>query len=269
MCIIPVYVKFPNLPLEYWSKIPLSRIAGRVGVPITADQLTKEKWRYSYARVLIHVDASQELVRSFRVINPDGSDYIQVVYEFEPRYCNKCNSLKNKIEACQHAHPRTKVTGLNKPKETGKNMQHANVKGKNTVPHAPNPATPNKLPHTHSKVDHGQDVQGAENEAERHKGDLANKGKDLLIHDQSKDTQVMNEIDGMSQSGESSDPLTDGDDNETTHSNPPLDDVFQVVTTRRKRRRRRGKLHSSPQPSTDNSLTIIESRRGLDPPTLQ
>lgn len=116
-------------------------------------------------------------------------------------------------------------------------MQHANVKEKNTVPHAPNPTTPNKPPHTHSKVDHGQDVQGAKNEAERHKGDLANinKGKHLLIHDQSKDTQVMNEIDGMSQSGESSDPMTDGDDNETTHSNPPLDDGFQVVTTRRKR----------------------------------
>lgn len=70
MCIVPIWVTF--LPLELWSEIPLSRIAGRVGVPITTDQLTREQKRCSYARVLIHVDASKPLVRSFRVHTPCG-----------------------------------------------------------------------------------------------------------------------------------------------------------------------------------------------------
>lgn len=43
MTIVPVWVTFPNLPLEYWSAKPLSRIASQVGTPITTDQLTKEK----------------------------------------------------------------------------------------------------------------------------------------------------------------------------------------------------------------------------------
>lgn len=62
MSIIPIWVTCPNLPLDYWSARPLSWIASQVGVPITTDQLTKEKACCSYARVLIHVDVSKPLV---------------------------------------------------------------------------------------------------------------------------------------------------------------------------------------------------------------
>lgn len=83
------------------------------GVPITTDQLIRERKRCSYARVFVHVDASKPLVRSFRVHTPDGGSFIQrVVYEYEPRYCEVCKSLTHSTYLCQHS-------GKLKPKEAG------------------------------------------------------------------------------------------------------------------------------------------------------
>lgn len=83
------------------------------GVPITTDQLIRERKRCSYARVFVHVDASKPLVRSFRVHTPDGGSFIQrVVYEYEPRYCEVRKSLTHSTYLCQHS-------GKLKPKEAG------------------------------------------------------------------------------------------------------------------------------------------------------
>lgn len=108
MSIIPIWVTCPNLPFNYWSARPLSWIASQVGVPINTDQLTKEKACCSYARALIHVDVSKPLVRSFRVLNTDGSTYEQqAVYEFEPRFCPQCQSLTHNQEMCKKSKPET------------------------------------------------------------------------------------------------------------------------------------------------------------------
>lgn len=88
MCIVPMWVRFPNLPLELWTQAALSKIGSCVGVPIRTDGITKERLRCSYACVLVHVDTSKELVRSFSIIMPDGGSFEQqVVYESERAKC--------------------------------------------------------------------------------------------------------------------------------------------------------------------------------------
>ncbi|CAH9082606.1 unnamed protein product [Cuscuta europaea] len=39
---VPIWVKFPNLPLNLWNEEAMSLIASKVGVPITTDKVTQE-----------------------------------------------------------------------------------------------------------------------------------------------------------------------------------------------------------------------------------
>ena len=50
---VPVWVKFPNLPLSCWSPICLSKIASVLGKPIQCDHPTSTLSRMSYARVMV------------------------------------------------------------------------------------------------------------------------------------------------------------------------------------------------------------------------
>ncbi|XP_075087806.1 uncharacterized protein LOC142169792 [Nicotiana tabacum] len=53
--IIPVWVKYPNLPLNCWGAKSLSRISSGLGIPLYADACTAQLDRISYARVLIEI----------------------------------------------------------------------------------------------------------------------------------------------------------------------------------------------------------------------
>ena len=93
---VPVWVQLPELPLDCWNARALSKIDSRVGKPITTDRLTRSKERLSYARVLVEVDASKDLVTSVEMRLPTGVIYDQpVVFEFKPKYCKKCKSFRH------------------------------------------------------------------------------------------------------------------------------------------------------------------------------
>jgi len=88
---IPLWIQLPDLPLDCWNVRALSKIASRVGNPITTDKLTRTKERLSFARVMVEVDVSKELVSSVEMRLPTGVVYHQaVVFEFRPKYCKKC-----------------------------------------------------------------------------------------------------------------------------------------------------------------------------------
>ncbi|KAL2901001.1 PH and SEC7 domain-containing protein C11E3.11c [Bienertia sinuspersici] len=61
---VPLWVRFPNLPLNYWSARSLSWIGSLVGVPLGADKCTSRQLRKSFARLLIVVDTTKELPNS-------------------------------------------------------------------------------------------------------------------------------------------------------------------------------------------------------------
>ena len=91
---VPVWVKFPSLPLCCWSPICLSKIASVIGKPIQCDHLTSSLSRMSYARVLVEIDLLEELRHTVEISLPDGPTLHQkVVYETLPKYCNFCMSL--------------------------------------------------------------------------------------------------------------------------------------------------------------------------------
>ena len=91
MASVPVWVQLSDLPIDCWNGRALSKIASRIGKPITTDKMTCTKERLSYARVMVEVDVSKVLVTSMEIKLPTGDIYEQrVVFENVPKFCKKC-----------------------------------------------------------------------------------------------------------------------------------------------------------------------------------
>ncbi|XP_070057683.1 uncharacterized protein [Nicotiana tomentosiformis] len=76
---LPLWVRFPKLPMNCWGVKSLSRIASNLGVPNYADDCTTRINRISYARVLIEIDITKELSDKIVVRNPNGKSFEQEV----------------------------------------------------------------------------------------------------------------------------------------------------------------------------------------------
>lgn len=99
---IPVWIHWVDLDLEFWSKRVLDKLASKVGYPIRTDQLTTDKERISYARILVDVDISQEIIEEFGLIGPSGDRIKQrVEYEWLPIMCQTCKKWRHKTLMCK------------------------------------------------------------------------------------------------------------------------------------------------------------------------
>ncbi|XP_019242636.1 PREDICTED: uncharacterized protein LOC109222774 [Nicotiana attenuata] len=88
---IPLWVKLPNLPVNWWSMTTLSKIGSALGNPIYADECTTGAVRISYARLLVEMDVTKPLPRQVKLQDPKGKEMMQEVeYDWEPKYCSKC-----------------------------------------------------------------------------------------------------------------------------------------------------------------------------------
>ena len=113
---VPVWVKFPSLPLCCWSPICLSKIASVIGKPIQCDQLTSNLSRMSYARVLVEIDLLEELRHTVEIALPDGPTLHQkVVYKTLPKYCNFCHVLGHSRLLCSKAAASTNKVHCSQP----------------------------------------------------------------------------------------------------------------------------------------------------------
>ncbi|XP_070049158.1 uncharacterized protein [Nicotiana tomentosiformis] len=86
--IVPMWVMFPNLPIQFWALGNLDRIASYLGNPVCSDKLIAQEQRIVYARILIEMDISQPFPDSFSIYLPNGKSYSQSIeYEWKPIYC--------------------------------------------------------------------------------------------------------------------------------------------------------------------------------------
>ncbi|KAJ6875403.1 hypothetical protein NC652_034961 [Populus alba x Populus x berolinensis] len=88
---IPIWVRFPNLPLRCWSHICLSKIESMVGKPIHCDGPTAQMTRVSYARVLIEVDLLSDLPSTVIV------HYLMVTLWCSNWYMNHCHAIVSSV----------------------------------------------------------------------------------------------------------------------------------------------------------------------------
>jgi len=131
--LMPVWINLPGLPLDCWNSVILSKICSKIGKPLTTDHLTASKERVSYARILVEIDASRELVRSVHMRFPSGKIRSQpVIYEFEPKFCPTCKVFGHSLAGCKTSsvevgRKTTETKGVgpsNQEKDAGPGVRH-------------------------------------------------------------------------------------------------------------------------------------------------
>lgn len=95
-----IWVRFINLPLEYWGIQTLLEIASGLGTPLSIDESTQQKRFGFFARVLIDVDLSENLFESVVVDREDHALSISVQYEKHPLFCEHCIMIGHAIQNC-------------------------------------------------------------------------------------------------------------------------------------------------------------------------
>ncbi|XP_019261248.1 PREDICTED: uncharacterized protein LOC109239178 [Nicotiana attenuata] len=87
---IPVWVRFPGLPVGFWSTEALSKMASAIGKPLYTDRFTAHYEKISYARVLVEVDVAHMLPDQIEVETPYGQMTQDIEYDWKPSFCNEC-----------------------------------------------------------------------------------------------------------------------------------------------------------------------------------
>ncbi|KAK4723266.1 hypothetical protein R3W88_026045 [Solanum pinnatisectum] len=88
---IPLWVKLPNLPLNCWNSVVLSKIGSSLGKPLYADGCTTQTSRISFAKILVEVDVTRPLAKVIKILDPKERIVEQKVwYEWKPMFCHKC-----------------------------------------------------------------------------------------------------------------------------------------------------------------------------------
>lgn len=73
---IPLWIKLPNLPLNCWNAVTLSKIGSSLGgQPLYVDECTTHTSRISFARILVEVDVTRKLSKSINVQDSKGNIY--------------------------------------------------------------------------------------------------------------------------------------------------------------------------------------------------
>ncbi|CAH9126688.1 unnamed protein product [Cuscuta epithymum] len=99
---VPIWVKFPKLPMKLWNDEAMSEVASMVGVPFTTDKITQERSNNEYARVLIEVDVSKPPPLSFHIRLPSQKVIKQsVLYETFPNFCFQCKEFGHHPFICK------------------------------------------------------------------------------------------------------------------------------------------------------------------------
>lgn len=138
----PLWVRLPGLPLIYWDKKNLGRIAAMIGAPLWIDAITSRWERAEFARVCVRADFAKPLPAGVWINGLFGRFFQKVEYEGIASICFKCGCAGHKAESCS-LHLPTGATRPSGPKAPSK-LRPANG-GKEKVlddPATPQPSTP-------------------------------------------------------------------------------------------------------------------------------
>lgn len=99
---IPIWIRLPNLPLEYWTEEGISRIASVLGSLIRLDKFTEGITKISYARVLVEIKNSFKFPNKIPILTEaDKMIWQEVSYEWKPSLCTNCSSFGHAEINCQ------------------------------------------------------------------------------------------------------------------------------------------------------------------------
>ena len=99
---LPIWVKFFNIPPEYWTVTSLGYIASVVSIPLHLDTLIENHSRLSFARICIEVDVNCTFPKSALLDMGNGKYYtIRIEYPWVPQNCAHCKIFGHSRLKCQ------------------------------------------------------------------------------------------------------------------------------------------------------------------------
>ncbi|KAK1257253.1 hypothetical protein QJS04_geneDACA024589 [Acorus gramineus] len=90
---IPIWIRFPQLPLHLWGKRMLSKLSSVIGVPLNMDLATANHTRIEYARICVEISAHSTLPEYSRLIEDGVFKEIKVA-------CKACNTFGHSEAQC-------------------------------------------------------------------------------------------------------------------------------------------------------------------------
>ncbi|XP_059076623.1 uncharacterized protein LOC131875916 [Cryptomeria japonica] len=113
---VPVWVRLPWLPLEFWREDILLRIAALLGKPVAIAQNTLEKKVFSYARICVEIDLNNPLPDSLEFFIGSASWIQPLDYESLPFRCRFCHEYGHLQRQCPRA---PKAAGVSSSPSSG------------------------------------------------------------------------------------------------------------------------------------------------------
>ncbi|KAL0919934.1 hypothetical protein M5K25_009025 [Dendrobium thyrsiflorum] len=96
----PVWIRLPNLPLEYWDDTNLGRLASSIGEPLFTDIPTPELSRCNYARICVRLELGRPLPLGIWAEGLRGRFFQPVHYEGIPVICSGCGRIGHRSADC-------------------------------------------------------------------------------------------------------------------------------------------------------------------------
>ncbi|KAK1307315.1 hypothetical protein QJS10_CPA10g01534 [Acorus calamus] len=97
---IPLWIRFPALPLHMWGTRLISKLASAVGKPLYMDTATASRSRVDFARVCVEISAQSELPSSILYREESIWKEIPVDYEWKPSPCPQCRTFGHSESQC-------------------------------------------------------------------------------------------------------------------------------------------------------------------------
>ncbi|XP_020702344.1 uncharacterized protein LOC110113959 [Dendrobium catenatum] len=105
--IAPIWIRLPNLPLQSWDKINVSRIASKIGTPCLIDENMFQWGKGEFGRVCVRIKLEEKLPMGIWVEGSSGKFYQRIEYKKIPTICFNCcrighlgkNCYENSVKA--------------------------------------------------------------------------------------------------------------------------------------------------------------------------
>ncbi|XP_020691185.1 uncharacterized protein LOC110105861 [Dendrobium catenatum] len=110
-----IWVKMHDLLLACWNSEGISRIASKIGIPVTADKLTEQMTKLTYACICVLVDNLATYPDEIQVSLDGDVVTLRVQYEWRPNPCDHCKSFMHFSSSCPTV---PKVNSEDRPKES-------------------------------------------------------------------------------------------------------------------------------------------------------
>ncbi|KAK1307284.1 hypothetical protein QJS10_CPA10g01431 [Acorus calamus] len=96
--ITPIWIRSPNLPLDYWDGLTLAEMASAAGTPIKVETTVEDIGRCRYARALVEVDLRLPLCPGIRI--GQQQRWQPFIYERIPHVCQRCGRIDHIANNC-------------------------------------------------------------------------------------------------------------------------------------------------------------------------